>query len=110
MTRKRLKTRAEWEDALRSGCKTIDARWLTDEIGGLKVGDTIRYPGAKAQVKAIRFYRGFRDLLAHEDWRKIAPEVSGPDEVLPLLENGHRAGATHSGVVAIELEPLNESA
>jgi ASC-1-like (ASCH) protein len=103
-----LQTRPEWEDAVRSGRKTIDARWLTDEIGGLKVGDTVRYPGAKAQVKAIRFYRGFRDLLAHEDWRKISPEANGAHEMLRLLENGHGPTATHNGVVAIELEPLKE--
>ena len=108
MSRKHLKTRAEWEDALRSGRKTIDARWLTDDVGGIKVGDTVRYAGAKTQVKAIRFYRGFRDLLAHEDWRKIAPDASSPDDVLPLLDNIHVPGMRHSGVVAIELEPLKE--
>ena len=50
----------------------------------------------------------FVDLLAYEDWRKIAPDARGPDDVLPLLENGHGATATHGGVVAIELEPLKE--
>jgi ASC-1-like (ASCH) protein len=108
MSRKHLKTRAEWEDALRSGRKTIDARWLTDEIAGLKVGDAVRYPGAKARVKAIRFYRGFHDLLAYENWQKIAPDARAADDVLPLLENGHGAAASPSGVVAIELEPFNE--
>jgi len=62
---KNLKTRPEWEDALRSGRKTIDARLVADDIAELKVGDRLRYPGAEAQVRRIRFYPGFRDLLAY---------------------------------------------
>lgn len=108
MSKKRLKTRPEWEDALRSGRKTIDARWLSDDVGGLEVGERVNYPGAKAVVKGIRFYRGFRDLLAHEPWKRIAPDAAGPSEVLKLLESSHGVAARHSGVVAIELEPVHE--
>jgi len=34
---KNLKMRPEWEDAVRSGRKTIDARLVADDIAELKV-------------------------------------------------------------------------
>jgi ASC-1-like (ASCH) protein len=108
MTKRHLQTRPEWEDALRSGRKTIDARLVADDIAALRVGDTVRYPGAKGRVKHIRFYPGFRDLVAYEDWRKIAPDSATRDEVLHLLEDGHEEAVRENGAVAIELEPLDE--
>jgi ASC-1-like (ASCH) protein len=98
--------RPEWEDALRSGRKTIDARLVADDIAGLEVGDVVRYPGAAMRVKRIRFYPGVGDLLAYEDWRRIAPDAAGREEVLHLLEAGHAATVRASGAVAIEVEPL----
>jgi ASC-1-like (ASCH) protein len=106
MTTRNLKTRPEWEDALRSERKTIDARLVADDIAGLKVGDRVRYPGAIAQVRRIRFYPGFGDLLAYEDWRRIAPDAASRDEVLRLLQEGHEATVHATGSVAIELEHL----
>jgi ASC-1-like (ASCH) protein len=96
-----LKTRPEWEDALRSGRKTIDARLVADDIAELKVGDWVSYPGAEA-----RFNPGFRDLLAYDDRRRIAPDAEGRDDVLRLLEAGHEATVHATGAVAIELEHL----
>jgi len=105
---KNLKTRPEWEDALRSGRKTIDARLVADDIAELKVGDRLRYPGAEAQVRRIRFYPGFRDLLAYEDWHQIAPDASSPDDVLRVLEEGHQATVRATGAVAIELRHVGK--
>jgi ASC-1-like (ASCH) protein len=69
-----LKARPEWEGALRSGPKTIDARLVADDIAGLEVGDIVRYHGAAVRVRHIRFCSGFGDLLAYEDWSRIAPD------------------------------------
>jgi ASC-1-like (ASCH) protein len=106
MATRHLKTRPEWEDPLRSGRKTIDARLVTDEIDGLKVGDHVHYPGVKARVRHLRFYPGFGDLLAYEDWHRVAPDAASRDEVLRLLEQGHEATVQATGAVAIELERL----
>lgn len=105
MATRNLKTRPEWEDSLRSGRKTIDARLVSDEIAGLKVGDHIHYPGAEALVRRIRYYPGFRDLLAYEEWHRVAPDAASREEVLRALEEGHEATARATGAVAIELEP-----
>jgi ASC-1-like (ASCH) protein len=102
-----LSLRPEWEDALRDGRKTIDARLVADDIAGLEVGEAVRYSGARARVKRIRFYPGLGDLLAHEDWRQIAPDAAGPEEVRRLLEEGHEATMRATGAVAIELEPID---
>ena len=74
MATRHLKTRPEWEDVLRSGLKTIDARLVADDIAGLEVGDILQYPGAEVRVRHVRFYPGFGDLLAYEDWSRIAPD------------------------------------
>lgn len=108
MSGRHLTTRPEWEDTLRSGRKTIDARVVADDIAGLAVGQIVRYPGARARVRHIRFYHSFGDLLAHEDWRRIAPDASSREDVLHLLEDSHRETERATGAVAIELEPLGE--
>jgi ASC-1-like (ASCH) protein len=106
MATRRLKTRPEWEDALRSGRKTVDARLVGDDIANLKVGDQVSYPGAEARVRRIRFYPGFGDLLAYEDWRRIAPDAFNQDEARHVLESGHAMTVHATGVVAIELEHI----
>ena len=108
MTKKRIETRPEWEEAIRQGRKTIDARLVADDIGELKVGDVVHYPAAKARVKQMRYYLGFRDLLAHEDWHQIAPEATSLGDVLQLLEAGHHETMRQTGAVAIELEPVTK--
>ena len=107
MATRHLKTRPEWEDALRSGLKTIDARLVADDIAGLEVGDMLLYPGAEVRVRHIRFYPGFGDLLAYEDWRRIAPDASSREEVQRLLEEGHKATVRATGAVAIEVERVD---
>lgn len=107
MATRHLKTRPEWEGALRSGLKTVDARLVADDIAGLEVGDTVRYPGAEVRVRRIRFYPGFGDLLAYEDWSRIAPEASSREEVRMLLQEGHEATVRATGAVAIEVERID---
>jgi ASC-1-like (ASCH) protein len=107
MTR-RLITRPEWEDAIRSGAKTIDARLVADDVADLHTGQIVRYPGARVCIRRIRYYSGFRDLLAHEDCQRIAPGLSDRDELLRVLEEGHEATIRASGAVAIEIERLPE--
>lgn len=106
MAPKHLNIRPEWEEALRSGAKTIDARLVADDVGSVKIGDVVRYRGVRARVVHMRYYASFCDLLAHEDWRRIAPGAADRDEALRVLEHGHRATARETGAVAIELQVL----
>jgi ASC-1-like (ASCH) protein len=108
MSKKHLQTRPEWEEALRSGRKNIDARLADENVAGLKVGDVVRYPAARARIVRIAHYRGFRDLLAVEDWRRIAPDAADREEVLRLLEEGHPETGRPTETVAIELEAIHE--
>lgn len=108
MAKRHLHTLPEWEESLRNGTKDIDARLVVDDIGDLKVGDEVHYRGgADARVRRMTYYPGFRDLLAHEDWRRVAPAARGPDEVLRILEAGHAQTVHQTGAVAIELEPVS---
>jgi ASC-1-like (ASCH) protein len=108
MQTKHLTTLPEWEDALRNGLKTIDARPVADDIAGLEVGDVVEYAGARARVRRVRYYPGFGDLLAYEDWRRIAPGAESLDAVRRLLEAGHPVTVRQTGAVAIELEPAGD--
>jgi ASC-1-like (ASCH) protein len=101
--------RPEWEDALRDGRKTIDARLVADDIADVSVGEVIRYPGARVRVRHMRYYTGFADLLAHEDWRRIAPDATSREELRVLFERGHEATVRATGAVAIEVEPLDSA-
>lgn len=107
MTRRHLTTRPEWEDPIRDGRKTIDARLVADDIADLKVGSIVRYPGARVRVTSMRFYPGFGDLLAHEDWRRIDPETAEAD-LRAALEEGHEVTVHDAGAVAIEFEPVTD--
>jgi len=107
MTRRRhLSMRSEWEEAIRSGRKTIDARLVADDIAEVEVGAIIRYPGARVRVTHMRFYSGVGDLLAHEDWRQIDPDGADADQLRRVLEEGHAVTVHDSGAVAIEFEPV----
>ena len=104
MGKRHLPIRPQWGEAVRAGRKTIDARPADEHVTGLEVGEVVRYPAVRARVGRIAFYRGYRDLLAVEDWRRIAPDAKDRDEALRLL--GNSTGP--SGVVAIELTPVHE--
>ncbi|MHB1562146.1 MAG: hypothetical protein ACYC61_32260 [Isosphaeraceae bacterium] len=104
-----LSMRPEWEDALRDGRKTIDARLVADDVDGLRVGDSVHYPGASLRIRRIQFYPGLGDLLTHEDWRRIAPDAANREEVQQTLETGHEATVRATGAVAIELEPTGHT-
>jgi ASC-1-like (ASCH) protein len=106
MATRYLRTRPEWADALRSGRKTLDARSVTYEIDGLKAGDIVQFPGDQARVVRLRFYLDFGNLLDYEDWRRVAPDATGRDEVHRLLEEEYQAAVHANGAVAIELESL----
>ena len=110
MTRRRhLSMRPEWEDAIRDGRKSVDARLVADDVADVKVGAVIRYPGARVRVTHMRFYASFGDLLAHEDWRRINPDATDADELRRLLEEGHELSVSDSGAVAIEFEPVSST-
>jgi ASC-1-like (ASCH) protein len=102
-----LITRPEWEEPIRRGRKTIDARLVTDDIADLEVGQVVQYPGARVRVRHMRYYSGFSDLLAHEDWHLIAPDLTDIGELVRVLEEGHELTIKASGAVAIEIEPVN---
>lgn len=109
MTRRHLSTRPEWEDAIRSGLKTIDARPVGDDVADLEVGSILRYHGARVRVTHLRFCSGFGDLLGHEDWHRIDPGAADVAELRRLLEEGHSLTVHDRGAVAIEFEPVQST-
>jgi ASC-1-like (ASCH) protein len=107
MGRRHLSIRPQWEDAIRGGRKTVDARPVADDVADVRVGTIIRYPGAQVRVTHVRFYPGMIDLLAHEDWRRIDPDAADVEELRRVLEEGHSVTLRDRGAVAIEFEPID---
>jgi ASC-1-like (ASCH) protein len=107
--RRHLAIQPEYEDAIRRGRKTIDARPVADDIADVKVGGFIRYPGSIVRVTRMRFYPGFGDLLAHEDWHLIDPDETDRDGLRRRLEEGRHATLRDRGAVAIEFQRIAHS-
>ena len=102
---RRLSMSPEWVRDIHSGRKTIDARLVADDMADIRVGDLVHYPGARVRIRAIRYYASFGDLVAHEDWRKIAPDVASAQDLLDRLRRGRELSEARNGAVALELEP-----
>jgi len=98
--------KSKWEDAIREGLKTIDIRVNAKPYADVEKGDIIQYSSTKVMVKKIRAYPGLSDLLAHEDFRKVAPEAKTYQEALKkLLETIPHNEPPH-GVLAFEIEKV----
>jgi ASC-1-like (ASCH) protein len=98
----------QWEVAIKEGKKTMDVRVNAPPYADVNKGDIIRYRSIKVKVKKIYAYPGLSDLLAHEDYRKIVPEAKNHEEALSyLLKEIHHNEPPH-GVLAFEVEYLEE--
>jgi ASC-1-like (ASCH) protein len=70
----------EFEEAVREGAKTIDVRVNIAPYADVNKGDIIRYRSAEVRVRAIRAYPCLHDVVSYEDFRKIVPDASNPNE------------------------------
>lgn len=95
----------EWEEAIREGRKTIDVRINAPPYADVNKGDIIHYRSTKVKVKKIRAYPGLTDLLAYEDFRKVAPEAKSHNEALRRLLEEIPHIEPH-GILAFETEVI----
>jgi len=61
----------------------------------------------RRRVQAIRQYETFVEMLEHEDFRRIAPGVSGQSEVLRRLRLIYPERRERLGVYVLELKPVD---
>ncbi|GAB4415943.1 MAG: hypothetical protein OHK0032_12080 [Thermodesulfovibrionales bacterium] len=101
--------RPDWEDAIKEGRKTIDVRVNAQPYADVNNGDIIRYRSTEVKVKKIRAYPSLSDMLAYEDFRKVAPGAKDLQEAIQrLLEEIPHAEPSH-GLLAFEIEALRKA-
>jgi ASC-1-like (ASCH) protein len=76
-------------DAIMAGQKTLEVRVGYDTIKRYQAGELIRLETSQAsgtvQIKAVRTYASFEDMLAAEGWQKIAPDAGDTDTALRFI-------------------------
>ena len=74
---------------MREGPKDLDVRVGNDKIRQIRTGDFITFrakqDSIRVRVVGIRTYSSFGQMLEHEDFRRIAPEMIGKGQLLMTL-------------------------
>lgn len=88
------------------GKKTLEVRIKNRWIGSIRAGETIRLSSSTRSttvfIIAIREYPSFAQMLATEDYRRIASIATSADQVLQGLRAMIRKERESNGVVVIE--------
>lgn len=99
--------KAEWEDAISAGRKTVDVRVNAPPYADVNTGDIIQYRFSRVRVIGVRSYSGLPDLLAREGFSNVVPEAGSMQEAEgKLLDEIRYIQPTH-GILALELESLS---
>lgn len=97
-------------DKIKGGQKTLEVRVGYDSIKTIKTGDRIRLMSRTeiiVQVKEVRQYKTFADMLEHEEASKIVPGMTKP-ETLKLLQEIYPPEREKLGVIVLELQVENK--
>jgi ASC-1-like (ASCH) protein len=87
------------------GTKTVEVRVGYSNILRLRPGDLLRLNDRHLYViRRVARYADFRELLEHEDHRRIAPDTP-PDELLNVARRIYPPEKEALGVVALEIAP-----
>lgn len=95
----------DFEEAVREGAKTIDVRVNIAPYADVNKGDIIRYRSAEVRVRAIRAYPCLHDVVSYEDFKKIVPDASDPNEAHQRLMEVFPDEASHD-MLAFEIALL----
>ena len=106
MTTHALKLEKKYEDAIKDGSKTIEARLNDEKRKKIKVGEFMLFNDVlMKQVKKISHYSSFEEMFEHEPLRKILPGVRTVKDGLKIylyIYSGNPELA--NGVLAFHLE------
>jgi ASC-1-like (ASCH) protein len=99
-------------DKIKGGQKTLEVRVGYDSIKTIKAGDRIRLMSRTeviVQVKNVRHYKTFDEMLEHEEASRIVPGLTR-SESLKLLQEIYYPEREKLGVIVLELEVESKSA
>ena len=90
----------------RRGRKTLEVRVGYKSINRIQKGDHVSLAthagNFEVEIKDIRLYDTFEEMLNSEPWQQIAPDSESQDEVLVLLKRIYPADKERLGVVVFE--------
>ena len=95
---------------IKSGLKTIEGRISSGQILGYRAGQRIKFFNQQTsvicQIKAIRKYKGFPEMLAAEGFQKCLTDVRTLEQAVSVYHAipSYQERAARSGVAAIEIE------
>lgn len=105
-----MRVKQQFLDDIRKGVKTLEVRVGYHAIQTIQEGERInmtsRADGQIIRVKSVRRYASHNEMLAAEDFRKIAPRLGSKEEVLELLKEIYPPVKEKLGVYVLEIEPL----
>ncbi len=102
---KTLWIKDEYLQQILAGRKTVEVRVAYSNLTRLQPGDRLLLNDVHSFVIGrIARYASFEELLAHEDPRTIAPELS-PEHLLPAMRAIYPPDKEALGVLAIEITP-----
>lgn len=104
---RKMRIKRPYYDAIMSGRKTLEVRIGYNSIKRLKAGQPLQLENGHAsgvvQIKSIRIYDTFADMLATEPWREIVPQAKNKEEALRLLHKIYPPHKERLGVHVIEV-------
>lgn len=93
---------------IRSGKKTVETRAATTKFRNIKSGDSVVFVCGsekfEREVKSAKIFRSIPELLSEYDFRKVAPRLSGPEELEKMYYSfpGYREKIAKFGLIALE--------
>ena len=102
----RLPLQWRFEEAIRSGRKTVEGRLYKGIAAQVEVGDTLVLGSTRCVVKGKTLYWTFEEMLRAKGLRNVLPHCSSIAAGVQLYHGfpGFFAGESHYGVVAFDLE------
>lgn len=94
-------------DAIMAGRKTLEVRVGYNSIRRLEIGELLQLETSQqsgvVQIKSIRVYDNFSDMIAAEPWRDIIPQANSEAHAVEFLRRIYPADKERLGVYVIEL-------
>ena len=106
-----MRIKRPYYDAIMAGRKTLEVRVGYKNIKRYQAGEIIRLETSETsgtvQIKAVRTYASFEDMLAAEGWQKIAPDAGDTTTALRLIKEIYPPEKEALGVYVFEVAPVS---
>ena len=110
-TMRTMRVKKQFFDLIRSGRKNLEVRVGYNTINRIQIGEQINLAthndSCKVQIRDIRRYGTFKEMLTKEPYNRISPNSKSANEVLSLFEKIYGPKKEKLGVIVLELFPIN---